>query len=47
MGLGTWKADGNREGTDIALLRTEISTSLIRHVCALGRHLLRDLRRQK
>lgn len=26
MGLGTWKADGDREDTDIVLLHREIST---------------------
>ena len=32
VGLGTWKADENREDTDIVLLRRELSTSFIRHI---------------
>jgi hypothetical protein len=39
VGLGTWKADGNREDKDIVLLRREISTSMIRQLWALRRYL--------
>lgn len=34
MGLGTWEADGSGEDTDIVPLHREVSTSLIRYMCA-------------